>query len=298
MCPLSGSHSTAERHVYHSPYGRWAGEDGPLPWNSMSFALFSALLPLCGGSPVTRNQSFFWGGVRWESGSSSQLHRADCLLLCWLRSATHTQSMKSVDSWGHQGPVFWSAPRSLTDLGEKGTAPSAGQGHWSDEKIIHPPLPATADPPAAAGPHAASNHLWAVTEPDWAERIWVGNFKTCSCFCGRERICITHSDLMDFPMFALDSPFCWHVQIMNLLCVGSLFPPLLLSPVSSCRVGMLCGPFPRLSRAYGVPLTRWLPGTRVSGSACCRATVSLYTSQEHLMSELETLTTNMTQLFL
>ncbi|KAI9516418.1 Zona pellucida-like domain-containing protein 1 [Dissostichus eleginoides] len=35
--------------------------------------------------------------------------------------------------------------------GEKGTAQSAGQGHWSDEKIILPPT--------AAGPHAASNHL-------------------------------------------------------------------------------------------------------------------------------------------
>lgn len=78
---------------------------------------------------------------------------------------------------------------------------------------------------STAGPHAASNHLWAVTEPDWAERIWVGNFKTCSCFYERERICITHSDLMDFPMFTRDSPFCGHVQIMNLLCGQSLFPP-------------------------------------------------------------------------
>lgn len=43
--------------------------------------------------------------------------------------------------------------------------------------------------------------LWALEEQDQAERIWVGNFKTCSCFWACERICITHSLLMDFPMF-------------------------------------------------------------------------------------------------
>lgn len=160
---------------------------------------------------VSCNQICGWG-------SSSQPHRVERLLLCWLRSL-FTQSMKSVDSRS-QGPACW-ALHSSTRPGENGTAQSAGEGHWSDEKII-PTLP----PPSVAGPHAASNHLWAVTWPDWAERIWVGNFKTCSCFCVRERICITHSDLMDFPMFAPDSPFfCWHVQIMNLLCVGSLYSP-------------------------------------------------------------------------
>lgn len=45
-----------------------------------------------------------------------------------------------------------------------------------------------------------------------------------------------------------------------------LFPRLLMSPVSSCRVGMRCGPFHHPSLAYGEPLTRWLSGTRVSGS--------------------------------
>lgn len=101
---------------------------------------------------------------------------------------------------------------------EKRTSQSAGKGHWSDEKII--------PPPSVAGPHAASNHLWAVTQPDWAERIWVGNFKTCSCFCERERICITHSDLMDFPMFTLDSPFlltCSNNE--SLMCRIPFSPP-------------------------------------------------------------------------
>lgn len=78
-----------------------------------------------------------------------------------------------------------------------------------------------------SGPHAASNYLWALTEPDWFERIWVGNFKSCSCFCGCERICITHSGLMDFPMFTLDSRYCRHLLIMNLLCVEAPFPPVL-----------------------------------------------------------------------
>lgn len=184
------------------------------------------MMGLCGAAnPLETPWTFFFLASFYVScnqicgrGSSSQPHRAERLLLCWRRSPL-TQSMKSVDSRS-QGPACW-ALQSSTRPGENGTAQSAGEGHWSDEKII-PTLP----PPSVAGPHAASNHLWAVTWPDWAERIWVGNFKTCSCFCVRERICITHSDLMDFPMFAPDSPFfCWHVQIMNLLCVGSLYSP-------------------------------------------------------------------------
>lgn len=80
------------------------------------------------------------------------------------------------------------------------------------------------------------------------------------------------------------------------------FPPLLLSPVSSCRVGMLCGPLHRLSQAYGEPLTRWLPGTRVSGLTSNRAMICLFTlscqEQHRLLLELETLTANLLQLLL
>lgn len=142
---------------------------------------------------------------------------------------------------------------------------------WKDNSPPHPH-------PTAAGPHAASNHLWAVTEPDWAERIWVGNFKTCSCFCWCERICITHSDLMDFPMFSLDSPFlltCWNNE--SLMCRIPL-SLLHLSFVSSCEEGMQCRPLHRLSQTYGEPLTCWLSGNRVSSSSSHWAEVCLFIS--------------------
>lgn len=104
----------------------------------------------------------------------------------------------------------------------------------------------------------------------------MGNFKTCSCFCERERICITHSDLMDFPMFALDSPFLLTCSNNESLMCGIPFPPLPLSPVSSCEVGMLWGPVHRLSQAYGEPLTCWLSGTPVSASSSSPLTVFLW----------------------
>lgn len=114
------------------------------------------------------------------------------------------------------------APALCEQPREKGKAQSAGKGpleRWKDNS----PLP----PACAAGPHAASNHLWVVTRPDWAERIWVGNFKTCSCFCEGERICITHSGLMDFPMLGPDSPFLLTCSNNESLMSGFPSPPLL-----------------------------------------------------------------------
>lgn len=55
------------------------------------------------------------------------------------------------------------------------------------------------------------------------------------------------------------------------------FSLLLPSPVSSFGVGMLYGPFHRLSQAYGEPLTCWLSGTRVSGSGSHNGAVYLFT---------------------
>lgn len=196
-------------HIYCCPYRRWDSEDWLIPWNSMNFAFFALFMwwESCGQESKFGDQV---GGRQQLAAPPSRLPAA-VLTEDW-----RTQSMKSVDSRG-QGPVWW-ALHSPTGPGKKGTAQSAGQGHWSDEKIILPPT--------AAGPHAASNHLWAVTQPDWAERIWVGNFKTCSCFCERERICITHSDLMDFPMFTLDSPFlltCSNNE--SLMCRIPFSPP-------------------------------------------------------------------------
>lgn len=178
-----------------------------------------------------------------------------------------TQSMKSVDSTD-QGLVGFAVPGRLR---QKGTAQSARQGEVSDEKIILPPT--------TAGPHAASNHLWAVTEPDWAERIWVGNFKTCSYFCSRERICITHSDLMDFPMFTLDSPFlltCSNNE--SLMCTVPFFPSVpefCFQSSGRDAVWTIPSSVPSLWRTADLLAFR----TRVSVSACCRAIVWLLTSR-------------------
>lgn len=181
--------------------------------NPMKLHKFSFLL-LC---HVVR---VLWPGVKiWDQVCS---HRQLAAPPTRLPAVVLTEncSRQRMKKHGFPGPKARTVGFALPDWPrEKGMAQSAGQGHWSDEKIIQHP-----HPPPAPGPHAASNHLWAVTEPDWAERIWVGNFKTCSYFCGCERICITHSVLMDFPMFNPDNPFCWHVQIMNLLCVWSPFP--------------------------------------------------------------------------
>lgn len=141
-----------------------------------------------------------------------------------------------------------------------------GQGHRGDEKIILPL--------GVAGPPAASNHLWAVTRPDW-----VGNLKSCSCFYECEKICITHSDLMDFPMFTPDSPFLLtcsdNESLMSAVPLPTPFPrhPPLLSSGSSCQVGMLCRPFHHLSQSHGDPLTCCLPGAQVSDSTSHRAVV-------------------------
>lgn len=170
--------------------------------------------------------------------------------------------------------------------GEKGTAQSAGQGHGSDEKIILPPLLSLdlmrrqticEQWHSQIGP---KGYEWETSKPAHVSATVKG-------FVSHIQIWWT------FPCSLWTALFCWHVQIMNLLCVGSLYAPLLLSPVPSCRVGMLCRPFHRLSQAYGEPLTCWLPGTRVSGSTSRRAVVCLF-----LLSVLEALTPNLIQLLL
>lgn len=190
-----------------------------------------------------------------QVGGWQQPYQTDCLLLCWLRTTAH----KSVFS-RHRGPAYWPLHSLRPASGERKGSVS-GQGpleRWKDNS----PRPPRA---CVAGPHAASNHLWVVTRPDWAERIWVGNFKTCSCFCERERICITHSELMDFPMLGPDSPFLLTCSNNESLMSGFPSPPL-LGPVSSRRVEMLCRPFHPKSEAYGESLNCCLLGTRVSGS--------------------------------
>lgn len=262
--------------------GQWAN---PLKLHELYFLFLSSLYVVGVLWPGIK----VWGSGRRPAAACSPTKQIACCCADWgLLQTKH-------EKCGFPGPRARVVGSALPDWPrEKGTAQSAGQGHWSDEKIILPPT--------AAGPHAASNHLWAVTQPDWAERIWVGNFKTCSCFCDRERICITHSDLMDFPMFTLDSPFLLTCSNNESLMCRIPFPPLLLSPVSSCRLGMLCGPFHRLSQAYGEPLTRWLPGTRVSGPISHRVMVCLFSAncqeQHHPLSDVEMLTTNLVQLLL
>jgi len=207
-------------HIYSRPYGRWDSEDQLIPWNSMNFAFFFFALFMCWES--CDQKSKFRDQVWGRQQLAAPAKQIACCCADW--GLPHTKHEKC----GFLGPRAHVVGSAIPDRpGEKGTAQSAGQGHWSDEKIILPPT--------AAGPHAASNHLWAVTQPDWAERIWVGNFKTCSCFCERERICITHSDLMDFPMFTLDSPFLLTCSNNESLMCRSLFPP--CSQVLSLVVG-------------------------------------------------------------
>lgn len=81
--------------------------------------------------------------------------------------------------------------------------PSQSAVHSIDEKII---------PPAQTSCNAGAR-LQTLTEKDQAERIWVGNFKTRSCFWVRERICITHSLFDGLSHVSLDSPFCGCVWI-------------------------------------------------------------------------------------
>lgn len=197
---------------------------------------------------VSRPQSSW---LRLEAGSSPTKQIA-CCCVDW--GPLHTK----VCFPGTEGPR--TGPCTLRPASGERKGSVSGQGpleRWKENS----PLP----PACVAGPHAASNHLWVVTRPDWAERIWVGNFKTCSCFCERERICITHSELMDFPMFGPDSPFLLTCSNNESLMSGFPSPPL-LGPVSSRRVEMLCRPFHPKSEAYGESLNCCLLGTRVSGS--------------------------------
>lgn len=89
-------------------------------------------------------------------------------------------------------------------------------------------------------------------------------------------------------MFTLDSPFLLTCSNNEALMCWIPFSPLLLSPVSSCQVGMLCGPFHHLSQAYGEPLTRRLPGTRVSSNTAGGSLTftSNYPEQHNLLLEL------------
>lgn len=64
-------------------------------------------------------------------------------------------------------------------------------------------------------------------------------------------------------MFGVDSRFLLTSSNNEALMCRAPFSPVLQGPVSSCQVGMLCKPSPRLSQAYGGALTCWLQGTTV-----------------------------------
>lgn len=65
-------------------------------------------------------------------------------------------------------------------------------------------------------------------------------------------------------MFHVDSRFLLTSSNNEALMCRVCSSPVVQGSVSSCQVGMLCKPFPRLFQAYGEGLTCWLPGTTVS----------------------------------
>lgn len=105
----------------------------------------------------------------------------------------YTQSVKKhSDKPEHR--LAWEAPRILAPF----TRPVISNRRWQDN---FPKLTSCSVKPP-------SDHLCVLKEEDQAERIWVGNFKTCSCFWAREKICIIHWGFDGFSHVLPDSGFC------------------------------------------------------------------------------------------
>lgn len=232
--------------------------------NPMKLHKFSFLL-LC---HVVR---VLWPGVKiWDQVCS---HRQLAAPPTRLPAVVLTEncSRQRMKKHGFPGPKARTVGFALPDWPrEKGMAQSAGQGHWSDEKIIQHPHP---HPPPSSWTSCSVKPFVSSDRARLGRKDMSGKLQNLLIFLWMWK------DL--YNTFSFDG--LSHVQSRqpflltrsnneSVMCMVP-FSLLLMSSVSSCQVGMLCRPLHRLSQAYGEPLTCWLPGTRVSSSPSHRTTV-------------------------
>lgn len=169
--------------------------------------------------------------------------------------------------WGGWGTADWGSLKQSLQSGQ--TILDLGWLMLTHKKAISvsDPLNRWKDNSPRADLMQCWGRLRTLTEGDQAERIWVGNFKTRSCFWVRERICITHSLFDGLSHVSLGSPFCGCVWIKYLLCLIFFFWES-KSYVWSCFAAMLANmrsvSLMQQVGAHGVPLTPQLPGNQVS----------------------------------
>lgn len=125
--------------------------------------------------------------------------------------------------WGGWGTADWGSLKQSLQSGQ--TILDLGWLMLTHKKAISvsDPLNRWKDNSPRADLMQCWGRLRTLTEGDQAERIWVGNFKTRSCFWVRERICITHSLFDGLSHVSLGSPFCGCVWIKYLLCLIFFF---------------------------------------------------------------------------
>lgn len=183
----------------------------------------------------------------------------------WVRRHSATPSTQSMKSMDYPEPSARVLGPALLDRagGRMEELRQQVSFHWSDEKIIPPP-------PLLPLDLMRRQTICERWLPDWAKRIWVGNFKTCSCFCGREKDLYNTFRCDGFSHVCSGQPFfwltCWNNESL-IRGIHSSHPPPRRPPCSWVQflvVGQRCGA-DHFIICPSLMENRWLAGFQVPG---------------------------------